>query len=358
MKKTITRVLGSLCLASVSLLAQTPLPYFSGFDTPAQQSGWTLYRKGSTISSAWTVAAQNFYSAPNALLHFYPVGEQTDDWYVSPPFQFPAGGKIDSLRFSFIGFSPSPALTDTIAVYALTGSPDPALATKTLLLDFRGTNYVSDGLWRDTSAVPIPANAGSTYLAFKYVGNSSWLDARFDNLAISGSAPVASFSISPVSPCIGQPLLFSDLSTGNPTSWNWTFPGGTPSVSAVMNPTVSYSSAGIHSVTLMSANASGTSAAVTQTIEVTACTGLNATKISTEQVLMFPNPANEKLTLISLKEDAVSYTLYDASGRRVRGGILQNNCKEIVDITDLSQGVYFLRLQSKEEHELRKVFKH
>ena len=50
---------------------------------------------------------------------------------------------------------------------------------------------------------------------------------------------------------------FSDLSTGNPVGWNWSFPGGTPSESADQNPVVSYASAGTYSVTLTITSALG-----------------------------------------------------------------------------------------------------
>jgi PKD repeat protein len=38
----------------------------------------------------------------------------------------------------------------------------------------------------------------------------------------------------------GQSVTFTDRSTGNPTSWSWSFPGATPSTSTSRNPTVTY----------------------------------------------------------------------------------------------------------------------
>jgi PKD repeat protein len=52
-------------------------------------------------------------------------------------------------------------------------------------------------------------------------------------------------------------VSFSDLSAGNPTSWLWTFPGGTPNSSTQQNPVVTYNSAGIFSVTLIATNSNG-----------------------------------------------------------------------------------------------------
>jgi Zn-dependent metalloprotease/uncharacterized membrane protein len=69
--------------------------------------------------------------------------------------------------------------------------------------------------------------------------------------------PVADFSGSPTSG--GAPLTvnFTDLSSNGPTSWSWSFPGGTPSSSTAQNPTVTYASAGTYDVTLIATNASG-----------------------------------------------------------------------------------------------------
>ncbi len=69
--------------------------------------------------------------------------------------------------------------------------------------------------------------------------------------------PVADFSASSTNVPAGASIIFTDLSTNYPTSWNWTFPGGTPSSSATQNPTVTYSTPGTYSVTLVAANGVG-----------------------------------------------------------------------------------------------------
>ncbi len=58
--------------------------------------------------------------------------------------------------------------------------------------------------------------------------------------------------------CAEYTIDFVDASTGNPTSWNWEFPGGTPSSSTDQNPTITYSSIGTFDVSLNIANDNGT----------------------------------------------------------------------------------------------------
>lgn len=57
--------------------------------------------------------------------------------------------------------------------------------------------------------------------------------------------------------CTGEQVQFIDNSTGTPTSWEWSFPGGTPATSTVRNPVVTYDSPGYKSVTLTVTNANG-----------------------------------------------------------------------------------------------------
>jgi len=54
--------------------------------------------------------------------------------------------------------------------------------------------------------------------------------------------------------CTPMTVHFSDNSTGA-TSWNWTFPGGTPATSTLQNPTVVYNTTGVYDVTLVASSA-------------------------------------------------------------------------------------------------------
>ncbi|MEO6884025.1 MAG: M43 family zinc metalloprotease [Bacteroidia bacterium] len=71
-------------------------------------------------------------------------------------------------------------------------------------------------------------------------------------------APKADFIANAYSVCAGSGLQFTDESwNGHPTSWLWTFPGGTPSTSPDSMPTIIYNTPGIYNVTLKASNGSG-----------------------------------------------------------------------------------------------------
>jgi len=69
------------------------------------------------------------------------------------------------------------------------------------------------------------------------------------------AGPIAKFTFSPATPAIGQVVQFSDVSSGNPTSWLWDFNDG--STSSDPNPSHVFASPGHYSVSLVAGNASG-----------------------------------------------------------------------------------------------------
>lgn len=170
---------------SLSSFAQTALPYYTGFNDSSEQSGWEVYRLGPAQDPSYSWA----FSAGN-LVHFYPVGgsEETDDWIVSPPFDFTNGGMIDSLRYRFAGFG-TPFGVDTIALYVLTDHPHPDTASSLSIIRlYTDSTYQNDNLWRKDSALQIAAHPGISYLAFRYKTVVNWLDTAIDDLYIDGSS--------------------------------------------------------------------------------------------------------------------------------------------------------------------------
>jgi choice-of-anchor B domain-containing protein len=87
--------------------------------------------------------------------------------------------------------------------------------------------------------------------------------------ASATSTPFATIGIPTLNPCSGSPVSFFDASIGFPIAWNWSFPGGTPSVSYDQNPVVIYNSPGIYDISLTVYNGEGTaSTTLTSAVEV------------------------------------------------------------------------------------------
>jgi hypothetical protein len=191
--KSILSVLFFLLFATAEMQAQTALPYFSGFDNATQKNGWQIFRKGATGTYNFLYSTTEPYSGTESIYHDYPVGGTTitDDWFVSPGFTLPSGGKLDSIRHHFSGFG-TPATEDTLAIYMLTGNADPALAiSKVLLYDFRGANYVNNSTWNQTTNLLIPSSATPVYIAIRYKTIVNWLTVKFDNIRIRSNSTTA-----------------------------------------------------------------------------------------------------------------------------------------------------------------------
>lgn len=88
--------------------------------------------------------------------------------------------------------------------------------------------------------------------AFTY-GRGVW-EALIDQSALT---PYANFSATPLLPCTGQTVQFTDLSTFGASAWSWSFPGGTPSSSTAQNPAIVYNTPGTYPVTLVATNPAG-----------------------------------------------------------------------------------------------------
>ncbi len=93
------------------------------------------------------------------------------------------------------------------------------------------------------------------------------------SLCSSVMQPLANFSSDVESGCEPLVVHFFDESTGPPSSWEWTFQGGTPSFSTLPNPTVTYQNPGTFDVVLEVSNSAGSN-----------------TIISTDYITVFEEP--------------------------------------------------------------------
>jgi PKD repeat protein len=71
-------------------------------------------------------------------------------------------------------------------------------------------------------------------------------------------APITDFKADHQTVCSGNFIQFKDLSSnGKPTSWNWNFPGGTPTSSFDSMPVIQYNVPGNYDVSLITGNSTG-----------------------------------------------------------------------------------------------------
>ncbi|MBL4593894.1 MAG: gliding motility-associated C-terminal domain-containing protein [Flavobacteriales bacterium] len=99
-------------------------------------------------------------------------------------------------------------------------------------------------------------------------------DTTISTITVIDCSPTANFSASNTTLCEADCITFTDLSTGTPTSYLWSFPGGTPATATGSNPgSICYAAAGNYNVTLTVTNQYGVDNIVmTNLITVNLCT--------------------------------------------------------------------------------------
>ena len=100
-------------------------------------------------------------------------------------------------------------------------------------------------------------NTAGTYDVTLTISNGTDNDTETKTGYIAVSVITADFTGSPTTIFEGSSVSFSDNTICNPTSWDWSFPGGTPSSSTTQNPVITYNTPGTYSVTLVAANGDG-----------------------------------------------------------------------------------------------------
>lgn len=194
--------------------------------------------------------------------------------YTSPILDF-AGANI-SANFSFASASTGYIVTNGGAVYKSTnaGSTWIQLATTGPVFSNGLCAIVNTNTIFTTGAAT--GGSGSSYsldggLTWSLIDNQQHLHCEFltpsigwsgwfnTNATTNGmwkwnnlSSPLAvQFNGNPSTVCVNTPVQFTDQTTGGViNSWNWSFPGGSPSTASIANPVVTYAQPGTYAVSL------------------------------------------------------------------------------------------------------------
>ena len=225
-----------------------------------------------TLLNAFDWAQDNSYTGPNWNKFSYSLAAFTGK-KVKFEFNYPFGGEnlaIDGFRLTKEDASAAETIHifegESIQFMSLAkGSPD-------------ATEWKFPGSSSETSTDPNPTvtyNNAGTYDVSLTVrrGNESDVMERKGFVVVAQKAPTALIGLPEEgyeSPWVGVfvptdvPVTFRDLSTGNPTEWNWVFQYADKETSNEQNPTVTFVKKGTVSVGLTAKNAAGQSNDVLQ----------------------------------------------------------------------------------------------
>jgi gliding motility-associated-like protein len=244
----------------------------TGITTPVCQNLWGLFLQGGIYGATSTVGSITYVPLTTTLTSTpancgVPVGSATVTVTsaTTPPYTYtwlPTGGTNAVATGLAAG-------TYTVITKGPTGCPDTNFVTVTAIGNLNATIASSPAPCAVNGSATVTVTSGSSPYTYNWSpaggtnatatglvpGNYtvSVKDAAgclsSQTVTVTGSAapPVANFSSNPV--CIGVPTNFSDLSTGPPSSWNWTFGNG--NTSTIQNPSNTYTAAGTYTVTLI-----------------------------------------------------------------------------------------------------------
>jgi Zn-dependent metalloprotease len=215
---------------------------------------------------------------------------------------------------------------------------------------YDGTNSAAPLIGSYTgNAIPPVANStsGSLFLVFTsdysifYTGfAASWTSTPV------GNAPVANFTSTPASPVALLPVQFTDQSSNSPTAWLWDF--GDLGTSTFQNPSHTYASPGIYTVTLIATNCVSSD---TTTILMNILPNGIAENLIPASFSVYPNPAQNLLHVSFTLQDNenVKLQLTDITGKLVReinplATKGENNLS--LNLEGIDNGIYFLNIYS------------
>ena len=166
---------------------------------------------------------------------------------------------------------------------------------------------------------------------------------------------VSNFDLTADTLYVGDPLSYEDLTVGA-TSWEWSFgDGGT---STTQTGVYSYSLAGTYLVQLISRDYTCETIGTRKVVVLDALASLGSSLTDEGSLALYPNPNNGAFTVTGASLDnAEEYEILDIAGRvvyREQIGRLGSSNKIEVAVSNLNQGMYWLRVRSGESYLQRK----
>ncbi len=249
----------------------TALPLNEGFTAaPFVPTGWSLVNNNASPTSwARSTTVGRAPTAGNSMwFNNFDYNDADDDVVRLKPLIFTG---LSSAQMTFdVAYAPYDAANfDGLEVLVSTncGGSFTSVYSKsnTTLATAAATGNVAfvptTAQWRTETVDLTPyIGQGNVIIAFKNLsgfGNNLYVDNINVTGVVASTPPTPSFTTVSASVCAGQSIAYTNTSTGSPTSYSWSFPGGTPSTSTTASPTITYATAGTYNVVLTATNGSG-----------------------------------------------------------------------------------------------------
>ena len=229
--------------------SEAMVPYYEqGWDSQEEFDTWTYT---STSSSTWKLGnpSKSFSTidsnSTSSMILTYANGQ--NEVATSPSIEIRDGSQLEFYCYA----SGIYLVYGAWKLYAIVDGSSTLLIDQFLWAQDQGY----DGPSWEKFTVDLASYAGkSVQFSFVYQGDYGE-DEAIDGFKVLQAAAGDDATINIKE---GESVHFMDMSTGNPTTWSWTFEGGTPATSNEQNPVVTYDKAGSYAVTLTVGNGSTT----------------------------------------------------------------------------------------------------
>ncbi len=206
---------------------------------------------------------------------------QSDSGLISTP------GDKDAYRFTtcntrYISINVKPWALDTNN----TGFAGANLDVKLKLFNAANNLLVADsGATKLKALVGMTLPAGSYY--FTIDGDSSpnypdygSLGKYYVSIKSTNPPTMANNIIIPANVCVAQTTTLNYTSNGTPTNWQWTIAGASSNSFSTQNPTISFNTAGMYTISLLATSGASSSCITSKTIQIASLPNLNVSSSS------------------------------------------------------------------------------
>ncbi|MDQ3192155.1 MAG: trypsin-like peptidase domain-containing protein [Bacteroidota bacterium] len=357
-----------------------PLDLIQGFDgVTFPPSGWTIGNPDNQEVWKRTTTANGFgNSAASAMFNnFDDDNTGQKDYIITPFLDFSQAVTPITLNFNIAYARYSNSYYDSLEVVVSLDCGNTwqrVFAKGNTNLSTTGTNSTNSftptsSQWRAES-INLDAFQSEQQVQIAFVNISGYGNNLYlDDINLYGSSLFleSGFTANDSVVCTGNCIDFTDLSTGTPSNWQWSFPGASTSSSTDQNPTgICYPTAGNYDVTLIVSNGNTADTLVKSNyISVinpptgSSC-GVNINEHANNiELKLFPNPTDGQISItydLPIK-DLLSVKVWNVLGSLIldSNAPLAKQGSLIIDLSGRTPGMYFIEINAGAYKKVEKV---
>lgn len=257
--------------------------------------------------------------------------------------------------YSVIGTSTLTGCSNTVVSQLVVVNPSPtvtAYATTPVTCAGGLTNLVANGAnsytWSTNATNPVIAVSPTTTTSYIVLGQNAFNCTRSATVTVVVNPLPVVTAAGPTQICKGESAT---LNGGGATTYAWASNAGfIQTTQAVVNPMVTTT------YTLTGSNANGCSGKTTHVLTVNECVGINEITTTLSGVRIYPNPTSGIFTVEVKNALLKTIQVTDLTGRIIMTNT-SNNEKINLNINTLSNGIYYVKIQTDDAIEVIKVVK-